>query len=293
MYKVSIALAVYNGAKYLPELLASLEAQTYRPLELIVVDDCSSDNSVELIKNFPLSFEKKILSNQQNKGPVYSFKKLASLCSGNFIAFCDQDDIWVPEKIELSVNELKKKDAHKPGLVFSDLSIIDEQSRLLHNSFWQIRRLVHPVKFKLSDILCGNIVTGCTVTINQALATLLAKMPVDIIMHDWWLALIAYSFGSFSFISKPTVLYRSHTNSVTSKVKTTFFTVFKNEYKQGKSYLSQNIHQAIAFKKVYKDYLNTEQVKTIDDFIKLGNSSFITKRLYRDSRSIMREIKVI
>src|SRR3954452_20549451 len=94
---ISIALAVYNGEKYLEELLKSLEKQTLEPCELVVIDDCSSDASLEIINDFQFSFEKKIFSNKENRGPVYTFKRLASLCQGDFIAFCDQDDIWLPK----------------------------------------------------------------------------------------------------------------------------------------------------------------------------------------------------
>ncbi len=288
---VSIALAVYNGEKYLPELLNSLNNQTLTPLELVVLDDCSSDNSIQIIKSFPSNFEKRIFYNEKNMGPVYTFKKLAGLCNGKFIAFCDQDDVWIPKKLEWSFTKIKKLNDNIPTIVFTDLSLINEESELIENSFWKIRKLVQPEKFDFGDILCANIVTGCTTLINQSMKTELEKMPLNVIMHDWWMALIAFSFGQYSFIHEPTVLYRSHTSSVTSKHKTTFFTVFLEEYKKKETYLNENIEQAVEFRKLYQNKLTDKNKRMIDKFIKLKNKGFILKRFFRDGRSLLRRLK--
>src|SRR2546423_5587726 len=174
---VSVALAVYNGEKYLPELLSSLQAQTAKPHELVVLDDCSTDNSIEIINAFPLSFEKKVFSNERNMGPVYTFKKLVGLSRGSFIAFCDQDDVWVPEKLERSLSEIQKMNNNIPGIIFTDLSVIDEKGKLLQKSYWR-GRSVHPCKFSFADILFANNITGCTTLVNKQMANELSKMPL-------------------------------------------------------------------------------------------------------------------
>src|SRR4051794_38642709 len=149
---VSVALATYNGEKYLTQLLTSLQAQTIQPFELVVLDDCSSDDSVKIVKEFPLTFEKKIFVNEKNEGPVSTFKKLTELCSGNFIAFCDQDDIWLPNKIALTLAQIKKINNAIPAIVFTNLSVIDEEDKLLQKSYWY-QRSVWPDKFLFEDIL--------------------------------------------------------------------------------------------------------------------------------------------
>lgn len=260
---ISVALAVYNGEKYLKQLLLSLENQTLKPCELVVLDDCSSDNSLEIINSFPLSFEKKIFSNKKNEGPVYTFRKIAELCRGNFIAFCDQDDIWLPEKLELALCEIKKIDTTIPAIVFSDLSVIDERGIVIQESYWK-QRTVRPEKFLFADILFANIITGCTTLVNRPMVNEFLKMPENVMMHDHWLALIGYSFGSHPFINRPTVLFRSHQNSVTNKGKDTTLEVLINDFKNRSTYLKKNIEQAIEFKNLYSARLNKTDAEALN-----------------------------
>lgn len=287
---VSIALAVYNGEKFLPQLLASLESQTIKPSELIVLDDCSTDNSLEVIQSFRLSFKKTIFSNERNEGPVFTFKKLAGLCKGNFIAFCDQDDIWLPQKIEHSLLAIKKIDSNIPAIAFSDLSVIDEEDKLIHKSFFELRSS-SPKKFSLPDLLFENIVTGCASIINKAMANKLANMPLNILMHDHWMALIGYSFGKYVFINEPLVLYRAHGTNVTDKKKASYLINFRNQLKNKSSYLHKNILQAIEFKKAYTAELSKKNLKALNNFIALEQQPFFYKRFARDKRSLLRRLK--
>lgn len=288
--KVSVALAVYNGERYLPQQLASLQSQTLKPIELVVVDDCSTDKSLEVIKAFPLTFEKRIFSNEKNMGPNFTFKKLAGLCKGNYVAFCDQDDIWLPDKIESSISKIKKIDSSIPAIVFSDLSVVDEESNLVHNSFWKLRS-TKPENFYLSDILFGNIVTGCASLINKAMANELLKMPLHVMMYDHWMALIGYSFGKYSFINEPLILYRAHGTNVTDKHKASFFKNFINGLKNKPAYLHTNIQQAIEFKKLYAGELSNKDLKALNKFIALDQQPFFYRRFMRDKKSLLRRLK--
>ncbi len=287
---VSIALAVYNGEKYLPELLASLEKQTLKPFELVVLDDCSSDNSLEIIQNYALSFSKKIYNNSQNEGPVFTFKKLAALCSGDYIAFCDQDDIWMSHKLEWSVSELKKLSGNIPGLVFTDLSVIRENGELLYTSYWKMKH-IYPHRLSFNDLLYGNFVIGCTILINKKMREELTKMPLNIVMHDWWIALIAYSIGGYRIINAATVLYRSHQKSVTDKNKISLVNIFIKQYKERSSFLNENISQAIEFRKVYSTRLNKRYSHYLNKFISLAERNMIYKIFVRNLNSIKRRIK--
>jgi glycosyltransferase involved in cell wall biosynthesis len=288
---VSIALAVYNGEKFLPSLLSSLQSQTLQPVELVVVDDYSTDDSINIINKFSLPFEKKVFLNERNMGPIYTFKRLTGLCKGNFISFCDQDDIWLPEKLALTIAVIKKIEGHTAGLAFTDLSVIDEEGSLIHESYWKVRSVM-PEKFSFSDMLFGNIITGCTAMINRKMADeIVKKMPLNVMMHDHWIALIAYSFGKYSFIDKPTVLFRSHQNSVTNKEKTTSLAVLINDFKKGNNYLQENIEQAIEFKNRYYNYLSKQDANKLDDFIDLQKRPFFYKRFMRDKRSLLRRLK--
>ena len=121
---VSIALCTYNGAEYLDLQLESLCSQTYQHLEIIVVDDCSTDSSVLIIEKYALKYAQfKIYQNKENIGYAKNFEKAALLCTGELIALCDQDDIWHPNKIELQVRALKDN-----LLIYHDSEFIDQDN---------------------------------------------------------------------------------------------------------------------------------------------------------------------
>lgn len=290
MDTISVALAVYNGEEFLQAQLDSIKNQLVQPDELIIVDDNSTDNSAFVYNNFNTTVVKKIYINDQNIGVIKSFKKAVSLCSGDYIALCDQDDIWLSEKLQESIARIKKIDKEIPAVIFSDLSVMDKKGNILHNSFWKIRSAI-PSNFTLEDILYGNIITGCTAVINRAMAAEFNKMPDEIMMHDHWLALIAYSFGKFDYIHKPMVLYRAHGESVTDKGKASYIQNFIKEYTHRQSYLAQNIEQAKAFKQLYQNNLSEQDAAIIQRFIDLEHKNFLQKRLARDSRSLYRRLK--
>ncbi len=289
MDKVSVALAVYNGEKFLPQQLASLQSQTIQPFELVVVDDCSTDTSLDIVKAFPLSFEKKIFSNEKNMGPVYTFKKLASLCTGEFIAFCDQDDIWLPKKIELCLSAIKKLEGNIPAIAFCDLCVMNKEGEVMYNSFMKMRSS-RPENFSFWDILFGNFVTGCASIINKAMANEFSKMPTNILMYDHWAALIGYSFGKYEYIDEPLILYRAHDSNVTDKYKASFITNFINSLKHP-FYLKENIQQANEFKKLYASHLSKQNLNALNRFIALSKKSFWYKRFMRDKTSLLRRFK--
>lgn len=287
---ISVALAVYNGERFLQQQLESLENQTLKPRELVVVDDCSSDASIKIIDNFPSTFEKKIYRNEKNEGVIRSFRKATASTTGKYIALCDQDDIWLPNKLQLSLQKIKECDENKASIVFTDLKVIDDEGKVINPSYWKLRSTV-PDKFTLADILFGNIITGCTTFFNQRMKEEFLKMPDEVMMHDHWLALIAYSFGNYAFIDQPTILFRSHNTNVTTKTEASFLQNFISSFRNSDLYLDENIKQAIAFRDIYKDQLSREDLRSIDSFIQMKNAGFLRRRLRRDSRSLWRRIK--
>ena len=134
---VSIAMTTYNGAQFLEEQINSILQQTYSNIELIVVDDCSTDNTYELLKSF-LSKDKRIhiFKNKNNIGFVKNFCKAISLCSGDFIALSDQDDIWENNKVSKVVDCFEKNDCY---VVVHDAVVIDADGNQLYDSFFALR----------------------------------------------------------------------------------------------------------------------------------------------------------
>lgn len=212
-----IMMATYNGGKFIEEQLASLRSQSYTNWRLWVRDDGSNDGTVEIIRRFSAQEERVRLLEPDGirKGAGGSFSSLLarfSLESG-YLMFCDQDDVWLPNKIEITLAKMQEMEARfgmeMPLLVHTDLAVADSELNILAPSFWHYQGLSANVN-GLHRLLVQNNVTGCTVMVNQSLATLADPAPSQAIMHDWWLAMVAAAFGKVGYVSQPTMLYRQH-----------------------------------------------------------------------------------
>ena len=204
---VVVLLATYNGGLFLPEQLFSLSTQSRRPDMLVLRDDGSSDNSVDLVRQWGLNEEipVKILESRGRLGPAKSFLEiLRNAGPADIYMFCDQDDFWLPEKIERAVNVLSASPSDVPHLHATRLNIVDEKLQWLGDS-------PVPKELSFSSAACESVLTGCTMAFNAALATHLCRgTPRFLIMHDWWAYLVASGCGSVSFDRKPSLLYRQH-----------------------------------------------------------------------------------
>ena len=218
--ELSIALCTCEGSFYLPEQLESLVGQSFLPGELVVFDDASSDNSAELIEAFAgrAPFKVRLALNEKRLGAVNNFSQAISLCRGDYVALCDQDDIWLPDKLELTMQRMKEaEEAYgktTPLLVHTDLKVIDSAGIIIAPSFMKLRKL-KPAQDDPLKILCAqNFVTGCTVLINRPLIDAAIPIPESAMMHDWWLALVAAARGKIIYEPQATVLYRQHEKNV-------------------------------------------------------------------------------
>lgn len=213
--KVEVLMSVHNGERFLRGQLDSLLNQTYVNWHLSVRDDNSVDSSFSIVEEYQRRYPEKvsILANDRVQlGACQSFGVLLSNAEADYIMFCDQDDVWLPEKIERSLNEircLEKSNPGKPALVFTDLSVVDQNLRQRSDSFWNYQR-INPSDNSLNLLIADNVATGCTMIFNRKLKIISTPIPVDAIMHDWWLTLICSTYGSMSFLRDPTVLYRQH-----------------------------------------------------------------------------------
>lgn len=210
---VSIALCVYNGERFLMEQLDSLVAQTYSPIEIIAVDDCSKDSSVKILEEYRERFEQiRIYKNDQNLGYVKNFEKAMQLCTGDLIALCDQDDIWDVNKINLQVTYLADNQ-----LIYHDSRFIDEQGRDMHKKMSDILHLYkgnQPEAFLLI-----NSVSGHSIMFRRKLLAEILPLHPDF-FHDHWIAYVATNNGSIDFIPLCLVDYRQHTSTSTDILNT-------------------------------------------------------------------------
>jgi len=216
---VDILLATYNGARHIEAQLDSLAAQTYTHFRVLVCDDGSNDATVAIVQAYASRWGEKRLrwvpNPQPGGGAVRNFEGLmaAAMADGaaRWILFCDQDDIWLPQKIERlarAMATLENGNGEVPCLVHSDLQVVDEHLRTLAPSFMRQQRINVPA-MTLPVQLGVNHVTGCTMMINRALLALALPLPSEAVMHDWWCALLS-SQGRRHWVPEPLVLYRQH-----------------------------------------------------------------------------------
>lgn len=212
---VSVALCTCDGARYLRAQLDSLARQTRLPDELVACDDISTDETVRILEQFAETapFPMRVTVNETRLGPAANFAKAAGQCSGDIVLFCDQDDIWHENKVELEAETMVEAErecgADMPILVHGDLEVVDEDLAPLHPSFM---RLMHPKfrYFDMSYMLGDNVAVGCTTAVNRALLDIALPLPEQALMHDWWFAQCATCCGRILYIDRPLMQYRQH-----------------------------------------------------------------------------------
>ncbi|HSW14655.1 MAG TPA: glycosyltransferase family 2 protein [Solimonas sp.] len=208
----SIALCTYNGGRFLRAQLDSLLGQDYPSLEIVAVDDGSTDGSWEILEEYARRDARlRIHRNPDNLGFIGNFERAMSLCRGEYIALSDQDDIWDPRKLSILVARIGSHSA-----IYSDAELIDEHGHALgmrSSSRMYMYRGADPAAF-----VFFNCVSGHAMMIRREL--LAAALPFPRIrFHDWWLAFVAASFGGVEYVDQPLVQFRQHEAARTDMAK--------------------------------------------------------------------------
>lgn len=204
---ISLAMPTYNGEKYLREQLDSIYQQTIVPDEVIVVDDNSNDNTIKILQEYKERYGLIYFVNEQNLGYNKNFEKAISLCSGDYIALCDQDDIWLPTKIEKTYNVLKTFPKKEPSLVscFSSKysTILSTKGLKCKGGDWK-----HCYSLFVSQ--------GCTLMFNKKLKELIFPFPENM-TYDGYIALTASLIGNRVYLGEELMYYRIHNNNAFQK----------------------------------------------------------------------------
>lgn len=212
--KVNILMSTYNGQQFLAEQIRSIQEQSYTDWTLFIRDDGSSDNTKEILKDFEHQDSRiHLIDNDKsdNLGVIKSFHKLVNHDRADYYFFSDQDDVWLPNKLELSLKEAQNYPADLPLMVYMDLKVVNQDLEIMTESM--VKSQSHHANTELVQELTENTVTGGVAMINHALAEMWQETD-DILMHDWYLALLASAFGNLVFIDQPGELYRQHSDNV-------------------------------------------------------------------------------
>jgi glycosyltransferase involved in cell wall biosynthesis len=201
---ISVCVATFNGERHIGEQLASILAS---PLigEVIVSDDGSSDRTCEVVRRFE---DTRInLVKGPGAGLIRNFESLLHQATGDHIFLADQDDVWLPAKVETLLNALRTAD-----LAICDCSVVDAAMKELHPSFFRLRNSGPG----LWRNLLRNSYLGCCMAFNRCLLPRILPFPKGVPMHDWWIGLVAEQAGNVAFVDVPLMLYRRHTGNAST-----------------------------------------------------------------------------
>lgn len=200
---ISVAMCTYNGERFLAEQLQSILEQTYAPLEIVIVDDCSTDGTRALIRQFMVKDERiRFIENETNLGFVRNFQRALEACQGEFISLADQDDVWLPEKIQALHDEIGDN-----LLIYSRVDLIDAQGQPLNGRFPRVNRIEGACALSL---VLDNCVTGHACLIRRELLARALPMPERLFAHDQWLAVVAAAQGRLKASNQILSHYRKH-----------------------------------------------------------------------------------
>jgi glycosyltransferase involved in cell wall biosynthesis len=202
---VSIAMTTYNGERFLRKQLDSIYNQSYKNIEVVVCDDRSTDNTIQILEEYRNKYGTHVYVNESNVGFLRNFEKALTLCQGKYIALADQDDIWLPNKIERLVNNIGGF-----TLIFSDAQYIDENDSVFSPSIMKFIGAPNLTGKPFRILTFGSYITGCTILFKRELLSIALPIPEGECYHDWWLSMIACKQNGIFYINEPLVNYRRH-----------------------------------------------------------------------------------
>jgi glycosyltransferase involved in cell wall biosynthesis len=302
---VDILMATYNGEPFLEAQFDSILAQTFENYRLIIRDDGSNDKTLEIIEKYRAKFGEKMLvvkDHHQNLGCKLNFGQLMHHASAPWVMFSDQDDVWLPHKVEQTYNTaqalLKKYNPSMPLMVHGDLCVVSKDLEVIYPSFKQVRNLNFEPQ-SLGQMLMQCNVAGCTMMMNQALVQMAKNIPNQAIMHDYWVSLVNGLFGQKeAMVDQKIILYRQHGNNemagqypikpgilfIWTLLKNRWKTMPKNRWgmpsllQELRKEFSKNIHQATALLESFRENLSTQQIHIIENFISLPQKNWWRRR---------------
>ena len=289
---VEILLSTYNGAEHLETLLESIIGQDHNDVTLVVRDDGSSDATLAIIRNWQARYPDRIRffegRLEGNVGAVGSFSRLLQASRANYVMFADQDDVWLPDKVRVTLDAMKRREGmvapDQPILVHTDLTLVDQDLRTLSASSWAYSGIVPGRGRTFSRIMVENIVWGCTSMLNRPLIELVGSIPAGAVHHDWWIALVAAALGDVVSLRDSRILWRRHGLNVSdiSNIQSNFFVaVFNAKAAREKldKLFSENRIRVQLFVDRYGDRLKAQDLAAAKAFLHLPDRPKLARRL--------------
>ena len=295
--QIDIAMSVYNGGKWLDEMLDSLANQTLDNWRLVVWNDGSTDNTAEILEKWKEKHNKKIKivdnPSNTNLGMAAGFTRALEACDANYIMLADADDIWHPNKVEVSYKEfLNAKGTltpQTPCLLHTDMTVIDQNKNIILESYKNPHFQPAKDQNTLNRIIFENFASSATMIMNRPLLELSLPIPPELGLQDWWFAMVACAFGRVFFCPVQTMLYRRHASNdsrwekttIKSQIKRSIQAIFKPLSIRRRIYellaKGQTISKLFLYR--YEKNLSYSQRRMLRDYINLRNLPFWKRRL--------------
>lgn len=283
---IEILMATYNGASFLREQLDSILAQTDTGWHLTVSDDGSEDGTEEIIDSYAERYPDKITRYHAGRrfgnARDHFLHLMKEACTAEWMLFCDQDDVWFPNKVETIRKAIREAEgeygADKPLLVFSDQVPADEKLKPLSDSLVRYQKM-YTERFDYRSLLMQNAVTGGAMAANRPLVKLAgeSRKNSSMIMHDWWMAAVAARFGRIVFIREPLGYYRQHGGNAVGAKHLGSAGYIRNRLgslKDVRETIVKKKTQAVLFRATYKERLNDGDRKFLSGFTKRRSGVF-------------------
>ena len=289
--KIDIVLATYNGERFVQRQIESVLDQMDDGCRLLVRDDGSSDGTLALVRQLARRCPDRIVlldNGGERLGACGSFSRLLESSNADYVALCDQDDVWLPGRLSLPLERIRAVEqtfgVAMPVLAHTDLAVVDEDLQAMAPSFWTYSHLDPMRGGRLNRLLVQNVVTGCATMMNRALVRRACPIPAAAAMHDWWLALVASAFGRIEAIPEKTVLYRQHSsNSLgATRYNWRYVTRCAVDVIRGRAmarWRSTTQQQAAEFLRRFDAELEPRHRVTVSAYVGLEQANFIDRRV--------------
>ncbi len=287
---VEVLMATCNGEAFLAEQMASILSQTHRNVTLRVRDDGSHDGTAAIAAQFAERHPGRVIiepGGDRPAGAARNFSALLEKAAGPYVMLADQDDVWLKDKVAVTLARMKQAEQARSGdlpiLVHTDLRVVDEALSTLAESFWRYQNLRPHRTLTLNRLLVQNTVTGCTAMLNRALVDRVRPMPEGVIMHDWWLALVAAALGAIEVVDQPTVMYRQHgANDIGAKKWSFRYALRRASELYGRAQgqaLRRTQQQAELFLHRYREDMDEPTRQMVATYADLRRRSFLSRRM--------------
>lgn len=275
--KIDILMATYNGSRYIESQIFSILSQTYKNWNLIIHDDGSNDDTLEIVKKFSFIDNRiKIIEDDVKCGGAgLNFMHMLKFSDAEYIMFCDQDDIWFDNKIELLLKTIRIKDNKIPQVVYSNSYVW-----IPNEGIKGLSTLTFPQKIN-QFLFLNSGMQGCSAMFNSKMHNLIMSYKGEISMHDHILHLSGICFGEIEYMPSTLMLYRNHDNNVTGATSTSTTDITQIMQNNKFPVVDRNHYKAVAcFYEVFKFELKKSDKKNIESYLKMSDYNLLKKIFY-------------